>query len=194
MGNKVDKVVNVNPTTIPPVTTIERILPFTEEKVSEFFKQIQNSTPSCDLEKLPKTSLSEILLYLPTNELGKVSTLNKYFLKLIFDSNSATANFVWKKKLEGSLEGKCLEEEVDSFYNDQCLDPLEKKLNKYCIFYKYSYNIKWDPNLKGEHINISKDLLTASTGDPFTNSWNCVLGNKPFSCGVHYVVIIAIVL
>eukprot|EP01091_Cochliopodium_minus_P018900 TRINITY_DN7779_c0_g1_i1.p1 TRINITY_DN7779_c0_g1~~TRINITY_DN7779_c0_g1_i1.p1 ORF type:complete len:309 (-),score=50.53 TRINITY_DN7779_c0_g1_i1:28-933(-) len=156
-------------------------------KIEKLFSD--NPKPLSDLEKLPKNVLSNILYYLPPKDLAIVWRLNKYFLNILSESNSAT--LIWKNLCKIYLDKIEIDLEMEDFIQSLKKTEFEKKLNKYCLYFKHGGRLIWNVDKKGNNIQL-KDDLTLQTGNAFSGSWNVCLGNKKFTKGIHFVEILTI--
>ena len=133
---------------------------------------------SCDFERLPKIVLASILCFLDFNDICSVWRLNKFFFKLLCDSNVATV--VWKTlyllvSLETEKEAEKKAKKAKGVYKDT-------HLNQYTLLCKHS-SFTWDPNQTGRYLKLSDDLREARR---VNGSWSVSKTKRSFSKGVHF--------
>ena len=152
---------------------------------NEFLKELEEVKPSNEFEKLPKNILSEIFCYLNLKDLNKIWKMNKFFLKLLCDSNCAT--IVWKHfcKVLIDFKEENNKNEVDEFLKGNKFSTIENKMNKYCLFLKhYLHSMKFDQKRTGKYIVISEDRKSFEINSG--GNWISSFLENQFSKGIHY--------
>ena len=114
--------------------------------------------------QLNKTSLKEIVGWLDLRDLAKIWRLNKFFLCLISNSNSA--NLIWKRVCEENGLGLESTSSIQEFVDKLELNQFEKNLNLHCLFLKYSQQTEWDENC-GKQIHFNKERTSFYTSPLF---------------------------
>ena len=117
--------------------------------------------PKSEFEKLPKSILTTILCKLDLTSVAKVWRLNKYFLQLL--SNSTTATIFWKTVCQNASEDQIELIRIEEVVSNLPKSHFERRLNHFCLYFKYGSKLKWNKQRKGPHINIDDDY-TISTG------------------------------
>ena len=145
--------------------TMRRIM---KEKVEVF----------CELEKLPKSVLATIFCYLDFENICCVWMLNKFFFKLICNSNVATA--VWRTLCQKITHN--FEKDAERKAEEMSKKRGESEPNLFYLLYKEFYFI-WDPKQTGVHLTLSKDLKEASM---LKNGWSVSKTKRSFAKGVHF--------
>eukprot|EP01091_Cochliopodium_minus_P007336 TRINITY_DN17230_c0_g1_i1.p1 TRINITY_DN17230_c0_g1~~TRINITY_DN17230_c0_g1_i1.p1 ORF type:complete len:224 (-),score=46.08 TRINITY_DN17230_c0_g1_i1:29-700(-) len=148
--------------------------------------------PLSYFEKLPKNIICIILCLLNTKDLTLMWRLNKFFFRLI--SNSNHSKLIWKyfcSKYDILQQGVIVnEEEIDEILKEDELTKYERKMDRYCKYFKYGMKMKWNKNKCGESIILSNNNLTCETGNHVKGSWNSVVGELKMSSSVHYVEVV----
>ena len=158
---------------------------YDEKELESFFEKAKQSKPESGIERLPKNLLCLITSYLEPKCLSRASRINKFFLNLIMCSENS--NMIWKGLIGRKISEEFGITEIENYLGNLELRDYEQKLNRYLLFFKHCFDMKFDTNFKGPSINVLENQLTVYTENNVKNSWNSILGDKSMSKGIHYV-------
>lgn len=123
----------------------------------------KNTKNSYHIENLPKIVLGYLLSFLDAKDLANIWVLNKYFWSIL-TNESICSKIIWKSICERTfptIDEDVVKKMVEMIKKTEN----EKRMNEYCLFFKYNFQPKWDRVNHGKRITVNNDGTSLYIGN-----------------------------